>query len=122
MTAAPRRFLLVEDEYLVAVLIEDMLAELGHELAATAARFDDGLALAQTARFDLALLDLQLGAQATYPIADALGRRGIPFAFVTGRARSDVAAAYAATPILGKPFRLADLAAIIERLVGAGPA
>jgi CheY-like chemotaxis protein len=115
------RVLLVEDEFLVAELIEDMLASLDCELTATADRLAAAMAAARTGHFDLALLDLALGGVATYPVAELLRGRDIPFAFVTGRDRHEVDPAYANTPVLQKPFRLGDLAATIALLLPERP-
>src|ERR1700735_1459246 len=111
------RILLVEDEYLITMLVEDMLGELGYAVAATADRLEDALALARTGAFDAALLDVRLGDRASYPVAEALTARGIPFAFVTGGDGSGLDAAYGAAPVLRKPFRRRDLAETIARLL-----
>jgi CheY-like chemotaxis protein len=116
MTAFRRRILLVEDEYLITMLLEDMLAELGCEPAATAVRLHEAVELARGGTFDLALLDLQLSGDVSYPVADALIERAIPFAFMTGRHAADLDPAYSAAPVLHKPFRRADLAEMIARL------
>jgi DNA-binding response OmpR family regulator len=116
MTGA-RRFLVVEDDYLVGVLIEDYLRDLDHQVVAVAATLGEALAQAREGSFDAALLDLQLGGLSGYPVADLLRGRGIPFAFVSGRADGDVLPAYAGVPMLCKPFRLGDFAAIIGRLL-----
>jgi CheY-like chemotaxis protein len=119
--AAACRVLLVEDEFLIAMLVEDMLAEFGHALAATAGDLAAALVLARGGCvFDVALLDLMLRGVASYPVADVLRARGIPFAFVTGRAGDDIDPGYAAVPILRKPFRRDDLAATIAALLSQG--
>ena len=74
-----RRVLLVEDEAMIAMLLEDMLEDLGHELVRVANRLEDAVAAAGTEAIDLAILDLNLGGVLTYPAADALAERGIPF-------------------------------------------
>jgi CheY-like chemotaxis protein len=74
-----RRVLLVEDEAMIAMLLEDMLEDLGHELVRVANRLEDAVAAAGTEAIDLAILDLNLGGAPTYPAADALAERGIPF-------------------------------------------
>jgi DNA-binding response OmpR family regulator len=117
MSATRKRILLVEDEYLVGVLIGDMLADLGYELGAAADRFEDALKLATDGLFDMALLDLTLRNVATYPIAAVLRQRGMPFAFVTGRLAVDIDGRYADIPTLQKPFRLNELADLIARLI-----
>ena len=119
MTRTPSRFLLVEDEYFVAVLMEDFLADLRHQVAGVAATLDEALELARGGAFDAALLDLQLGRASSYPVADILKDRAIPFAFVTGHRAEDVLPAYAGAPVLCKPFRLVEFTAIIARLLPA---
>jgi DNA-binding response OmpR family regulator len=121
MSAAPQHVLLVEDDFLIADLIEDMLAELGYDLTGSAQRLDAALALARSEPFQFGLLDLQVGGATTYAVADILMARGIPFAFVTGRSAADIAPPYAGLPVLQKPFRFEDLAATIARLASVGP-
>src|SRR5215813_9745416 len=79
-----RRVLIVEDEGMVAMLLEDMLADLGHEVVATAARLDRATQLVSEAAIDFAILDVNLNGQHTYSLADALKQRDIPFVFATG--------------------------------------
>jgi CheY-like chemotaxis protein len=120
MSAARHRVLVVEDDFLIADLIADMLTELGHVLAGSADRLDAALALARGGHFDLGLLDLRVGGASTYAVADALIARGVPFAFVTGSRQADIAPAYAGIPLLQKPFRAENLAAMITRLTSDG--
>src|SRR5579872_177296 len=120
MSDAPRRVLVVEDEILIAMLIEDMLVDFGHELAGAAHDYDAAVALARGEDFDLALLDLRVDGMTTYAVADILIARGIPFAFVTGRDKRDIAPAYAGVPVLQKPFHAEDLAVIVARLASTG--
>lgn len=115
--AAPRRVLVVEDDMLVATMIEDMLAELGIELAGTASDFDRALAMAEQEAFDFAVLDLNIGGQEAYPVADILSARNIPFAFATGYGQLHLREAYRQHPALQKPFRMSDLEAVIARLL-----
>jgi CheY-like chemotaxis protein len=110
---APRatrlRVLLVEDESMVALLLENMLAELGHEVVGPVARLDAALAMAQGQALDAALLDVNLNGKEIYPVAEALAAREIPFVFVTGYGRRALRAPYCDRPILPKPFRRDDL-------------
>src|SRR5689334_16591820 len=66
------------------MLLEEMLHELGYELAALSTHLDEALALARTAAFDVALLDINLNGQQSFPVADAIRARGLPFLFATG--------------------------------------
>jgi DNA-binding response OmpR family regulator len=110
------RVLLVEDEAMIAMLIEEMLADFDCDVAATAGQLDEAVALARTERFDLAFVDVNLGGVAAYPVAQALQARGIPFAFVTGYGTAATDAAHADAPILQKPFRCQELEAVIQLL------
>ena len=78
------RVLIVEDETMVSMLIEDMVCDLGAEVVGPAAKFEQAMALALEADFDLAVLDVNLDGLVVYPVADVLRDRGIPFIFMTG--------------------------------------
>ena len=112
------RILIVEDEMLVAMNIEDMLLDLGHEVAGLASRLEPALSLAQEAEFDLAMLDVNLAGQSSFPVAKILAGRGIPFLFATGYGAKGIAEPYRAYPVLQKPFRAQDL----ERALGRATA
>lgn len=103
------RVLLVEDEMMIALLLEDMLAALDCEVVGPAARLDKAPQMAQQQALDVALLDVNLNGQEIYPVADALAAREIPFVFVTGYGRGALRAPYCNCPILQKPFRRDDL-------------
>jgi CheY-like chemotaxis protein len=79
-----KRILIVEDEVLVAMLLEDMVVQLGAELAGTASNLEEGLALVTQQNFDAAILDMNLGEHDSRPIADKLKSRSIPFILATG--------------------------------------
>src|SRR5215469_6180465 len=85
------RVLVVEDEFLVAVLIEDYLRELGCNIVGPAARLASAQMLVDQAAFDCALLDINVAGEKIYPIAAALAERGVPFAFLTGYDHADLA-------------------------------
>ncbi|BCM81889.1 sensory transduction regulatory protein [Methylobacterium indicum] len=116
-----RRVLLVEDESLVAMLAEDMLLDLGCEVV-VAMRLDQALAQARTQPFDLAVLDVNLGDARSYPVADLLRQSGVPFLFATGYGRQGVDPAYQAAPVMQKPYRMAELAALLAGLLAGGAA
>jgi CheY-like chemotaxis protein len=107
------RILIVEDEMLVAMNIEDMLLDLGHEVAGIASRLEPGLALAREGEFDLALLDVNLAGEQSFPIAAVLRERGLPFLFATGYGLQGIIEEFRSRPVLQKPFRLQDLAQAI---------
>lgn len=108
------RVLVVEDEMLVCMDIEDMLVGFGCEVVGPAARVDQALELVERAPIDLAMLDINLGREKSYPIAERLASRGIPFLISTGYAEVD--APFDARPRLQKPFSRKDLAACLRDL------
>jgi CheY-like chemotaxis protein len=110
------RVLIVEDEMLVAMNIEDMLLELGHEVAGIASRLEPALALARDGAFDIAMLDVNLAGDRSFPVADLLIERGLPFLFATGYGPGGIDEKYRDRPVLQKPFRAADLAAAVDAL------
>jgi CheY-like chemotaxis protein len=101
--------LLVEDENLIALLLEDMLADLGHTVIGPVARLDKALEIAQREEFDVAILDVNINGGDTYQIAEALAARDIPFVFSTGYGKNSLRAPYHNRPILQKPFQRDDL-------------
>ena len=119
--SAPRRVLVVEDEVMVAMLIGDMLTDLGCEVAATAARLEQAVRLAEEGAFDLAVLDVNLAGQATHAVAEALRARRIPFVLATGYGASRIDRAYDGAPVLPKPFQENDLARAIAHIFGSDP-
>ena len=113
--APGRRILLVEDEGIIAMLVEDMLEDLGHELIRVANRLEDAVAAARNEAIDLAILDLNLGGVLTYPAADALAERGIAFIFAAGYGIDELKDAYSGRPTLQKPFDTEALGRAIQR-------
>ncbi len=109
-----KRVLLIEDEMMIRMLLQDMLADLGHTLAAEAGRLDEAVALAKEGDFDLAILDVNLNGQPILPVVDILVERGVPFVFATGYGQRGVPEPYRQTPTLQKPFQVDALAQAIE--------
>jgi CheY-like chemotaxis protein len=107
--------LIVEDESLVAILIEDMLIELGYEIAAVAARAEQAMRYARDLQLDLALLDLNLSGQRTDEVAGVLTERGVPFVFATGYGVAGVTDEWRDVPVLQKPFQIEELERAIKR-------
>lgn len=103
-----RRILLVEDESLVAALAEDMLLDAGCEVL-LAMCLDEAMLLANDDEVELGILDVNLGTERSYPVADLLRARGTPFIFATGYGRAGLNGAYQDVPVLQKPYRGKDL-------------
>ncbi len=110
----PDRILVVEDEAIVAMLLEDMLVELGYEVVGPVTRLDRALDLARGAPIDAAVLDVNINGNDTYAVADVLCARAIPFVFATGYGTKELAERFRDTPITQKPFHRDDL----ERALG----
>jgi DNA-binding response OmpR family regulator len=108
-----RRVLVVEDEVIVGMLVEDMLQELGYEVAALSTHLDQAVQLARSIDIDFAVLDLNLNGHMSYPVADALRERGVPYLFATGYGAKILVPPYAGTPTLQKPFHLDELRRIL---------
>ena len=111
-----RRVLVVEDEMLVLIMIEDMLADLGCRSVSSAATVDKALALLNAQPFDVALLDMNLNGNDSHPVAEALSARGVPFVYSTGNTGQSSRDGYSARPVLKKPFKYEELAAVLARL------
>ena len=116
---AGKRVLVVEDEAIVAMLIEDILGEMGVEVVGPATRNAQAIGLLAEGPVDAAILDVNLGAETTVPTARELRARGIPFAFATGYGAAGVPPEFAGQATLPKPFREADLRDALARALGA---
>jgi len=114
---AGKRILVVEDEMIVAMLIEDILMDGGATVVGPAARVAKALDLLGTEEVDAALLDVNLAGENTMPVAEELRRRGIPFAFATGYGAAGLPDGFASQPLLQKPFQERDLQEVIARVL-----
>ena len=105
--SAPQHILIVEDEPLIAMMLEDFLEVLGKTHAGTADTVEAALALIAAGGIDAAVVDVNLrGGEKSFPVADALAAGGIPFVFATGGSHDSVADAYRDRPTLPKPFTM----------------
>ena len=109
--------LVVEDESMVAMLIEDMLTDLGHHVVATSGSMSNASKLVSDSSADFAILDVNLNGEETYPLAASLTARKIPFIFATGYGSSGIKAEWAGVPVLQKPFQAQELEDAIARAV-----
>jgi PAS domain S-box-containing protein len=98
-----QRIMIVEDEALVAMILEDQLEELGISIVATCASVPEAMRAIEKSAPEAAILDVNLGGQLVYPVADRLIDRGIPFVFVTGYGRESVDQRYSFVKVLEKP-------------------
>src|SRR5262249_5717502 len=114
-TSGERRILLVEDEALVAMLLEEIMADLGYQVVGPVGRLAEAIELAKRAEIDGAILDVTLAGHHVYDVAATLDARGIPFMFATGYGQSGLRDDYIGRPVLNKPFRANDLKVGLER-------
>ncbi len=110
------RILLIEDEMLVAMLLEDMLVDIGHEVIGPLADIDKAVEAARNETPDIAILDVNVNGQPVYPVAEVLAGRGIPFAFATGYGAAGLAEPWRDRPTLQKPFHRDDLYGMVRTL------
>lgn len=123
MTAAESlRILVVEDEMMVALMVADMLTDLGHQPVGPAMRLEQALDLARSEPLDAAVLDVNLGDAKSFPVADVLRERGVPFFFATGYGVQGLSEGYRNTPTLNKPFSPEDLARTLDEAASRKPA
>lgn len=111
-----RRALLVEDEALGGFLIRDMLEGLGWAVDGPHVRVEDAIEALGRGGFAVALLDVNLGGERSWPVADAAARAGVPVVFATGYDPRTPELTARGAPILTKPFTEAALRAALDRL------
>jgi len=113
-TAGGKRVLVVEDELMIRMLLEGMLTDLGHTVAAEAGGIEEALSLAKQGEFDVAVLDVNLNDKPITPVVEVLVQRGVPFVFASGYGLRGVPEAYRQNPTLQKPFQVEALAQAID--------
>ncbi len=111
------KILVVEDEYLVASLIQDILENAGCLVSGPIPRLDDAVDAARIDDCDAAELDVNLAGERVFPVAEELSRRHIPFIFVTGYGSQSLPEAHQSRPTLRKPFRNIELLNAVSDLV-----
>ncbi|WP_298746318.1 response regulator [uncultured Brevundimonas sp.] len=118
-TFAGRRVLVVEDESLVAMLLETILEDMGCVPVGPAATVEDGLRLAAGDEpVDAALLDVNIAGRQVFPIAEALKARGVPFVFSTGYGEGGLPDQWRGLPTLQKPFTEAAVRDALMKAMG----
>ena len=112
-----KRVLLVEDEPLVSMMLADMLSAFGHKVDGPYNRFTDAILAAKSNNLQAGILDVNLGGEKTYAVADILANRKIPFAFVTGYGPDTIVSEFSHAPVLQKPVEAAKLHALLQQIV-----
>ena len=112
-----RRVLIIEDEPVVAMLLEDMLDDLGLTVAGRARTLDRALQ-ADAFQCDAAVMDINLRGEKSYAAAERLSEAGVPIVFVTGHTRERPPGRLGEAPILLKPYGIHELASALHRAMG----
>jgi DNA-binding response OmpR family regulator len=112
-----RRILVVEDDFLVATLLAQILESVGWQVVGPVAHLATALDAAASGGFDAAVLDINLGGQTVYPVAEVLDARRVPFVFVTAAGREALPPLFCGRPHLGKPFAPGELIGLVARLI-----
>ncbi len=119
MSEAKLKVLIVEDESIVAMMIEDLIVDMGHEVVGTAGRLEQAQKLAEELALDFAIVDVNLNGQHTYPVAETLKTRGVPFVFATGYGVQGLKDEWKQNPVLQKPFQPEDLSRALSAVASA---
>ncbi len=109
----------VEDEMMVSLLLEDMLSTLGCHDVVHAASVGTALEEIAKAMPDVAVLDVNLGNEMVYPVAEKLNVAGVPFVFTTGYGRGAIKLEWAARPCVQKPFNIGAFATALRAALGS---
>jgi DNA-binding NtrC family response regulator len=114
--------LVVEDEMLIAIMLEDMIRDLGGSVAGSASRLHHARQIAQDAsiHLDLAVLDVNLAGEEVFPLASILSERGVPFAFSTGYGSAGLPEPWRGRPTLQKPFTIEQVGTVLAKALVAG--
>lgn len=111
------RILVLDDEPLISMLVEGWLTELGCEVVGPARSVEQGLDIVGSAELDAAILDVNLNGKNSFLVADALKKKGIPFAFATGDSGVDASAGYHNPILLPKPFDFESVKTVLGKLL-----
>jgi CheY-like chemotaxis protein len=117
---SPRSILIVEDEPLIAMMLEDFIQSLGHKVSASCDNVASALKEVAKGEFDLAILDVNLKGESVWPVAAALREKGIAFVLATGGHVDPPPPEFRNVPTIEKPYTIDRVTPIIEAaLAGA---
>ena len=111
---AQRTILVVEDEPLIAMMLEDFLESLGHDVSATCDSVAEAMVHANKGGFDLAILDVNLKGEHVWPVAERLREKNIPFVIATGGHVDPPPPEFASAPVIEKPYTVDRVTPAIE--------
>jgi len=115
VNGAPHQILLVEDEALLSLLMRDLLTDMGYQVAGPYNCVKDAMAAAKIEPLAAAVLDVNLGGEFVYPLAEYLNANAVPFVFVTGYAEDRIEMRFDGVPVLQKPLTRE----LLERALGS---
>lgn len=113
---SPLQILLVEDEMLLAIVLEEMVVEAGYT-ARKAARLSRAMELVCSEPFAAAVLDVNIAGEPVFPLAMLLRERGVPFCFATGYGLAGLASEFRDCPVLQKPYGAVEFKRVLQSLV-----
>ena len=108
--------LIAEDEPMVAALLEDLLTDVGYKVF-VGETLDQATALAEQNAIDVAILDARLGSQESFPLADSLRQRNVPFLFASGHGRDGLPERFGDVSVLQKPYDMKSLKQLLVKMV-----
>jgi len=111
-----RNILVVEDEPLIAMMLEDFLETLGHRIHASCDNVTAALGVAETGGFDVAILDVNLKGEAVWPVAKRLKEKGVPFVIASGGHVEPPPVEFASVPMLEKPYTIDRITPVLEQV------
>ena len=114
-----KRILIVEDEFLVAMHLGDLLTEMGHQVVGTCSRVQELMELIRGGNIDFAVLDINLAGARSFPVADLLRQCGISFVFASGYGIEGLVDGYRDEAILRKPYEIDEVRRVIGQALAA---
>ena len=117
--SASRSILIVEDEPLIAMMLEDFLESLGHQVAGSCDNVREALVAVDKGGFDVAILDVNLKGENVWPVASRLRENGVPFVIASGGHVDPPPAEFASVPVIEKPYTVDRVTPAIDAAIGA---
>ena len=117
--AEKRNVLIVEDEPLIAMMLEDFLDSLGHGIVGTCETVQDAMAKVEQGGFDVAIIDVHLKGEHVWPVADRLTEKGIPFIVATGGHIAPPPPEHENAPVLSKPYTIDSIEPALDAACAA---
>lgn len=112
----PYTILIIEDEAMIAMMLEELLQALGHRVQAVASTLGEALEKIEDGGFTLAIADIYLAGEEVWPAAEKLDEAGVPIIFSSGGALAEIPPAFAGRPMLAKPYTMGTIAEIFSRI------